>query len=156
VTGALALVLAATSFACAIVYARGRLQTVPPAVLAFGQVGLALPMAIVMSLSTERPWEVELTLQLLVTVALLGIFASGIAFVIWYRLLDRWDATRASMVAYVQPVVGLALGFLVLDEGLDGSILVGGPLVLLGIYLVNRPSGRALKAGSAPTATGPA
>jgi drug/metabolite transporter (DMT)-like permease len=59
-----------------------------------------------------------------------------------FRLLASWGATRATMVAYEIPVVGIILGFLVLQEPIDGRLLIGTALVVGGIAFVNSPLGR--------------
>jgi drug/metabolite transporter (DMT)-like permease len=79
----------------------------------------------------------------------------------YFRLLKRWGATRTSMVAYVLPVFGIVLGFLVLSEPIDGRLLVGTALVIGGVALVNsrfgsrRLYGRA-NAGGSPAPVEPA
>ena len=55
-----------------------------------------------------------------------GSSGSGLAYLAYFRLLKRWGATRTSMVAYVLPVIGIVLGFLVRHEPIDGT-LIGGP-----------------------------
>ena len=74
----------------------------------------------------------------------LGLLGSGMAFLIFFRLLGRWGATRTSLVAYVIPVFGLALGAIVLHEAVDARMVLGTALIIGGIALVNlRRSGSA-------------
>jgi drug/metabolite transporter (DMT)-like permease len=73
---------------------------------------------------------------------MLGVFGSGVAYLCFFRLLSRWGATRTTLVAYVLPVVGIILGFVVLREPLDGRIILGTGLVIGGIGLVNSRFGR--------------
>jgi len=56
-------------------------------------------------------------------------------------LLRDWGATRTSLVAYLLPVYGIALGALVLSEPIAQSTLVGTGLVIAGIALVNAKVG---------------
>ena len=58
-----------------------------------------------------------------------------------FRLFAHWGATRTTTVAYVIPVVGIVLGFLVLSEPIDARIILGTILVA-GIALVNSRFGR--------------
>ena len=74
----------------------------------------------------------------------LGLLGSGMAFLIFFRLLGSWGATRTSLVAYVIPVFGLILGAAVLNEPVDARMIVGTALIIGGIALVNlRRSGGA-------------
>ena len=71
----------------------------------------------------------------------LGLLGSGLAYLVFFRLLGRWGATRTSMVAYLLPVYGIALGALVLSEPIDARLLVGTALVIGGVALVNSKYG---------------
>ena len=67
----------------------------------------------------------------------LGLLGSGAAYLIFFRLLGRWGATRTSLVAYLLPIWGIVLGALVLAEPIDGRLVLGTALVISGIALVN-------------------
>ena len=67
-----------------------------------------------------------------------------------FRLFAHWGATRTTLVAYVIPVVGIVLGFLVLEEPIDGRLLIGTALVIAGIGLVNSRFGRRRLFGRVP------
>ncbi|MBX3032142.1 MAG: DMT family transporter [Chloroflexi bacterium] len=132
------------SYAAGGVYARRFLPGERPMVLALGEVTAALLMVAPLALLFDGPAHFLPTGDALFAVVWLGLFGSGLAFLIFFRLLGRWDATRTSLVAYVIPVVGLALGALVLREHVDARMLLGTALIVGGIALVNlrrrRPS----------------
>jgi drug/metabolite transporter (DMT)-like permease len=76
-------------------------------------------------------------------VAALVYLAAGatvLAYVLWYRALERVDAGRVAVFLYVQPVVGVLLGIALRREWPTWLGAAGGGLVLLGIYLTSRPS----------------
>ncbi|MDL2335293.1 MAG: DMT family transporter [Chloroflexota bacterium] len=85
----------------------------------------------------ERPWEAPINFDSVLSVAWLGLFGSGFAFLIFFRLITNWGATRTSTVAYLMPVVGIILGALVLREEITASRLFGTVLVIGGVALVN-------------------
>ena len=158
--GEIALIGSSISYAAGNVYARRNVQGLRPMIPAVFQVGIALVITTVLAFTFERPLEVQLNRDALVAVVWLGIFGSGLAYLMYFRLLKRWGATRTSMVAYVLPVFGIVLGFLVLSEPIDGRLLVGTALVIGGVALVNsrfgsrRLYGRA-GAGGAPSPVEP-
>ncbi|MFI5293011.1 MAG: DMT family transporter, partial [Candidatus Limnocylindrales bacterium] len=78
----------------------------------------------------------------------LGLVGSASAYLVFFRLLSRWGATRTSLVAYLLPVYGIALGVLVLGEPIDATLLLGTALVIGGIAIVNA---RSMWPGSART-----
>lgn len=68
-------------------------------------------------------------------IAALGIFGTGLAYVWMTRVIRQWGAARASTVTYLTPIVGVALGMLVLGETIHWHEPVGGVIVILGILL---------------------
>ena len=104
---------------------------------AFFQVTFALVMTAIPALLLERPWEGALTVDAIFAVIWLGLLGSGAAYLILFRLLRSWGATRTSLVAYLLPIWGLLLGALVLSEPIDARLIAGTALVIAGIGLVN-------------------
>jgi drug/metabolite transporter (DMT)-like permease len=69
------------------------------------------------------------------SVLLLGCLGTGIAYIWNQNTLRAWGPTRASTVTYITPVVGVALGILVLGEHISWNEPVGAIVVFLGILL---------------------
>lgn len=78
---------------------------------------------------------VDLSWQVVGSMAALGVLGTGLAYIWMTRVIRRWGAARASTVTYLSPVVGVALGMLVLGERLHWHEPVGGAIVILGILL---------------------
>jgi drug/metabolite transporter (DMT)-like permease len=70
------------------------------------------------------------------------MLGTGLAYLLHFRLIERWGPTRASLVTYVIPVVAVTLGFLILDERLRPVELLGAALVISGVILVNGTIGQ--------------
>jgi drug/metabolite transporter (DMT)-like permease len=134
---AVALMGSSVSYAAGGVYARRFLQGLRPMITALFEVGFALVIAGVLAIVIDRPIRLPDRPDALLAVVWLGLFGSGLAFLVFFRLLGRWGATRSSMVAYLIPIFGLVLGALVLREPVDARLLVGLTLVISGIALVN-------------------
>ena len=66
---------------------------------------------------------------------MLGVFSTGFAYVLNYRLIQDEGATAASTVTYLIPVIALVLGAIVLRERLTWDVLVGASVVLAGVAL---------------------
>ena len=73
-----------------------------------------------------------------VSVAVLGVVATAIAFLIFFALIAEVGPTRMTVITYINPAVAVALGVLLLDEPFTLGIRVGFPLVLLGSFLATR------------------
>ncbi|HEX5612012.1 MAG TPA: DMT family transporter [Burkholderiales bacterium] len=68
----------------------------------------------------------------------LALLASGVAFVLYFRLIADIGATRALTVTYLIPLFGVLWGWIFLDETLPGLALAGGALIVAGTLLVTR------------------
>ncbi len=67
-----------------------------------------------------------------------GAFASGLGYVLWYRVLQHMRAMTASTIQLSAPVLAALGGVVWLDESLTRNLLVAMVLVLGGILLVSR------------------
>jgi drug/metabolite transporter (DMT)-like permease len=138
-SGEIALIGSTISYACGAVYARRNIHGLRPMIPALFQVGFAFAIVSVLAFVFERPLTVfgAMNLTSLFAVVWLGLLGSGLAYLLFFRILSVWGATRTSMVAYLLPVFGIALGALVLHENVDGRLLIGTALVIGGVALVN-------------------
>jgi drug/metabolite transporter (DMT)-like permease len=133
----LLLVASAISYAIAGVYAKKYIVGYRPMIPALFEVVTALVMVGVAAFIFERPWEAPINFDSVLSVAWLGLFGSGFAFLIFFRLTSNWGATRTSTVAYLMPVVGIVLGAIFLAEAITTNRLIGTALVIGGVALVN-------------------
>ena len=67
--------------------------------------------------------------------AALGVFCTGAAYLLYYRLLYRIGAPRASTVTYLVPLFGVLWAWVVLDEPLTATMAIAGALILGGVAL---------------------
>jgi drug/metabolite transporter (DMT)-like permease len=137
VAGELALLGSTASYGFGNVYARRNVRGLRPMIPALFQVLFGFVITGSIAMLTERPFEAEWTGRTIFAIAWLGLLGSGIAYLVYFRLLRSWGATRTSMVAYLLPIVGIVAGALVLNEVVDAGILVGTALVIGGVALVN-------------------
>jgi len=134
--GAGAVGLAAVSYAVAASYARHHLlvthrYVVSAGTLVFGAL-FTWPLALIAD-GPRLPSEPDTILAML----WLGIMGAFVAYLLYFFLIEQLGATLASMVTYVFPIVGVALGVIVLGELLDLRLVVGTALVLAGIGVVS-------------------
>lgn len=103
-------------------------------VFSFLNIGIAaaimavLTPVIALTPVTLDPWIVG-------SVLLLGCLGTGVAYIWNQNTLRAWGPTRASTVTYITPVVGVALGILVLGEQVSWNEPAGAIVVFLGILL---------------------
>lgn len=134
--GALAVVVAAASYALGANYARHRMTRTHRYVVAAGTLVFAAFYLWALALVSEWPLRLPAQGDTILAVLWLGILGSFVAYLCYFFLIARLGATLASMVTYLFPVVGLALGTAFLGEVLDARLVTGTILVLVGIVVV--------------------
>ncbi len=137
VVAQLLLVGAAISYALGGVWARRFMVGYRPMLPALFEVFTALLMVGVLAFLFERPLESPVTTETVVSIIWLGLVGSGLAFITFFRLLGVLGAGRTSMVAYLLPVWGIVLGWLILREQIPPSLIAGTALIIVGIAIVN-------------------
>jgi drug/metabolite transporter (DMT)-like permease len=140
--GEIALLGAAFSYAVGAVYSRRYVRGLRPMIPAVLQVTFAALITGSIALLTERPWEASPDAQAIFSILWLGLLGSGVAYLIVFRLFSQWGATRTTLVAYVIPVVGIVLGYLALQEPIDGRLILGTALIIAGVAVLNGRWGR--------------
>lgn len=135
--GELALIGATISYAIGNVYNKAHVHGLRPMIPALFQVFFGLLVTGALAFLFEHPLAVVPAPEAILAVVWLGLLGSGLAYLSYFRILQHWGATRTSMVAYLLPVVGIALGAVVLNENVTLSTLIGTILVIGGIALVN-------------------
>ena len=135
--GAMAVVVAAFSYAVGASYARHRIERTHRYVVAGGTLLFAAVDAWVLALLADGGVVVPTQVSSLVAILWLGILGSFVAYVLFFFLIEHLGATMASMVTYLFPVVGVGLGVLALGETMDVRLALGTILVLIGIIVVS-------------------
>ncbi len=136
--GLLAIVLATLLYGIAGVYSARYTRGLPPLVAPAGQLLMATLWLLPLSLVTERPWALAApSWEAWASLLALGALGTGIAFAVYYRLLQTAEPSFISMVTYVIPIFGVLLGILVLGEQLTWNAMTGFGLILAGVVVVN-------------------
>lgn len=81
-----------------------------------------------------------------VSLLILGVAGTGVAWAMWVGLIGRIGAVRAAIAGYIIPIVALLLGVIVLDEQIEAVQIAGVAVALSGGYLLSRgqdPANRA-------------
>jgi len=73
-----------------------------------------------------------------ISLLILGVAGTGVAWAMWVGLIGRVGAVRAAIAGYIIPVVALVLGVIVLDEQIEPIQIVGVAVALSGGYLLSR------------------
>jgi drug/metabolite transporter (DMT)-like permease len=85
----------------------------------------------------------RLDASVVVSIVILGLAATGAAYVLNYQIITSEGATVASTVTYLLPVVAIILGVLVLGEHITLLVLGGIALILAGVALTRNRAAQA-------------
>ena len=130
-----AMLAASASYASAGIYTKLQLRGVPTFTLALGQqLGAFVWLAVPGALFPPRTVPSSSAIGALVA---LGALSTAVAYLLYFRLLERVGPTKTTTVTYLIPIVGMLGGALVLGEPLTAGMLGGLGLVLGSVLLVN-------------------
>ena len=130
-------------------YAKKRLAGVSSMAMATGsQLSAATLLAVPAWL--QRPHTMP-GITAWISLALLALLCTGVAYILYFRLIAHIGATSASAVTFLIPAFAAAFGWLFLDERLSPSMIVGGAVIFVGTALAMGlwPRQRVTAAGSA-------
>jgi len=131
--GALAVLLAALGYAAGPMVLRKKLSDVDPR--ATMGVALAIATLLLTPLTAVSLPSATPSADAVVAVVVLGLLCTAAAFVVFGRLIAEIGPGRALVITYVNPVVALALGMVVLDERPGAGAIAGLLLILAGSWL---------------------
>ncbi len=133
-TAELAVVAGAVCYAANTIIARRRPPTAPLEA-ATGVTITASLLMVPIALAADQPWQLSLTASAAVAVAFLGIVSTGIATVVYFRLISIAGPSFLSLINYLIPLWAVGVGVVALGEQPEWSALVALALVLAGIAL---------------------
>lgn len=144
-SGELAIIGASLCYAIFTTYSRRVLQkyrlepiVISTVTMTAATIGAAVMMFAAPLIGERAPVAyTALSRDVLLSVLALGFFNTFLAYLLFYYVVQQLGAARSAMVTYVVPVVAVTLGALVLNEVIDGPMLVGAALIIGGIALVN-------------------
>ena len=93
-----------------------------------------LPMALIL----EKPWLATPSIESTLSLLYLGIVATGIAWLIRFRILSTSGLVFQTQVAYLIPIFGVFFGYFLMDEVITWRVLISLSIIILGIYIVKK------------------
>ena len=110
-----------------------RNENVTASILIWGAI-IIFPITMVI----EQPWNLSPRLDSTICLIYLGIFPTGIAWLLRFHILKRNGLVFQAQVAYLIPIFGVILGYIFLKEIITIKVLVALAAVIIGIYFVWR------------------
>ena len=86
----------------------------------------------------EKPWILNPSIDSIISVIYLGIFPTGIAWLLRFRILKKNGLIFHSQVSYIIPIFGIILGYIFLNEIITSKFIIALIAVFFGIYLARK------------------
>ena len=110
-------------------------ENVTASILIWGSLVL-LPI----SLFFEQPWNLSPRLDSSLSLIYLGVVSTGVAWLLRFYILKHNGLVFQAQVAYLIPIFGVVLGFLILNEAVTSKVIISLLAVIVGIYIVKKGS----------------
>ena len=91
-----------------------------------------------LSMIFETPWYLSPTLESTLALFYLGVIATGLAWLIRFRILTVNGIVFQTQVAYLIPIFGVLFGYFLMDEIITFRVLISLIIIMLGIYIVKK------------------
>ncbi len=131
--GALAVIGVALCYAFSVLFAGRVTRDIPPLQVSIGQLGAATVLIAPFGIA-QLPGELP-SWKPLAAVVVLGALGSGLAYLLYFALIQGAGASKAILVTYLVPAFALVYGAVALDEHVSGRAIVGLGLILGGTTL---------------------
>ena len=80
-------------------------------------------------------WPSEITARAAGSVVVLAVICTAAAFLVMFALIAEAGPARMTLITYINPVVAILLGALILDEPITVGLAIGFPLIIAGSIL---------------------
>lgn len=137
--GDVLILISAVNWAVFSALSRRGLKSHPASLMMFYVMAIGWIFTSFMFLFTQNMGEIShLTANGWLAVAFLGIFCSGLAYIAWYDALKALTTAQTGVFLYIEPLVAVVVAFFILGEPITPASLIGGAIILFGVWLVNR------------------
>ena len=137
--GDVLILVSAVNWAVFSILSRRGLQRHPASLMMFYVMALGWVFTSVLFFAGEGFGDVaNLTGRGWAGILFLGIFCSGLAYIAWYDALKALSTAQTGVFLYIEPLVAVVVAAIVLGEQVTLLSLLGGAVILFGVWLVNR------------------
>jgi drug/metabolite transporter (DMT)-like permease len=101
------------------------------------QLFFSIPILLVVSILLEPKWIYRIDSYIIASLFYQSVIIAFASYLVWFKLIHQYSVSRLSAFTFFAPIFGVLFGILFLREELTGSIMIGLPMVSIGIFLVN-------------------
>ncbi|MBL0022301.1 MAG: DMT family transporter [Sphingomonadales bacterium] len=135
----IACIISTLFYSFAAIYGRRLSQTqMTPMVVATGQTAMAALFMLPVVLLFDQPWAMAMPrLDSTLAGVTLALLSTALAYILFFRLIDRAGASNAQLVAFLMPILAVILGIAFLGESLSSGQIAGAGLIAVGLAILD-------------------
>ncbi|MGG1218864.1 DMT family transporter [Priestia endophytica] len=133
--GELLILISALSWGLANVFSKSRFKSIDVIHMNAWQLIIGALFLFILSLLLEPSYSVKWSNKALLSLLFNGLFSTAFTFVVWFWVLKKINASKASMALMFVPILGIIFGWLQLGENITISIIIGSFLICAGIFM---------------------
>lgn len=136
--GDILILISAPNWAVFTILSRRGLKTYPAALMMFYVMAFGWLFSTILFLTGQGWGSIpNIATDGWLAIGFLGVFCSGLAYIFWYDALKVLPVAQVGTFLFVEPVVTVIVSFLLLNEKISLAGILGGAIILLGVWLVN-------------------
>ena len=101
------------------------------------QLFFSIPILLMVSIILEPKWIYKIDPPVIASLFYQSVIIAFVTYFIWFKLIHKYSVSRLSAFTFFTPIFGVVFGIFLLHEELTVSLLIGLPMVSMGIFLVN-------------------
>lgn len=138
--GALLMILATTCYATSNHLTKKFLSSTSVFHLSLYTLFFTSIMSFILSIGAGQDMRVFFELDVIAIFIALGVFGSGVAYLLYYYIIQKGSAELGSLVTYLVPISAIMWGIIFLNESLTVQMIVGLLVIFSGVYLSSSSS----------------
>lgn len=132
----IAVIFGAMLYASAAIHGK-RFSNLSPLITAASTMMLASTCLVPISLVVDKPWTLEPSLTSLMAVTVLGVLGTGVALLLYFRLINTLGSLGVASQAYLRVGIGVMLGVVILGETITPVMGIGLLAAICGVAMIN-------------------
>jgi drug/metabolite transporter (DMT)-like permease len=101
------------------------------------QLFFSIPILLIVSIILEPRWIYKISPYIIASLFYQSVVIAFITYLVWFKLIHKYSVSRLSAFTFFTPIFGVLFGILLLHEQFTVSLIIGLPMVSMGIFLVN-------------------
>jgi drug/metabolite transporter (DMT)-like permease len=101
------------------------------------QLFFSIPILFMVSILLEPKWIYKIDSYIVASLFYQSVIIAFITYLVWFKLIHKYSVSRLSAFTFFTPIFGVLFSILFLHEELTVSLIIGLPMVSMGIFLVN-------------------